>query len=79
LKEDITNRSIDSLTIVTSMGVGAALIDLFTESEPSFSSFGFIYFFALALVGYLVNKVMEMISNNRKYEINDIEYDKNIK
>ncbi len=79
LKEDITSSSIDNLTIVTSMGVGASLIGLFTESEPSFSSFGLIYFFVLAIIGYSVNKIMQTISNNRKYEINDIEYDKNIK
>lgn len=79
LKSDITDRSINSLTIVTSMGVGASLIDLFTESAPSFSSFGIIYFFILALIGYIVSRVMNFISSNRKYEINDIEYDKNIK
>ncbi|MCM1370300.1 MAG: hypothetical protein NC181_00145 [Clostridium sp.] len=79
LQGEITNKSIGSLTIVTSMGVGASLIDLFTESEPSFSVFGFIYFFALALVGFLVNKAMDKIARKRKYEINDIEYDKDIK
>lgn len=79
LKNDVTDKSISNLTIVTSMGVGASLIGLFTESEPSFSSFGVIYFFVLALIGYSVNKIMQFISNNRKYEINDIEYDKNIK
>jgi len=79
LKKDITNKSLSNLTIVTSMGVGASLIDLFTESEPKFSGFGLIYFFVLALIGFTVNKIMEFISNNRKYEINDIEYDKNIK
>jgi len=79
LKNDVTDKSISNLTIVTSMGVGASLIDLFTESEPSFSSFGVLYFFILALIGYSVNKIMQIISNNRKYEINDIEYDKNIK
>ena len=79
LKNDVTDKSIGNLTIVTSMGVGASLISLFTESEPSFSSFGVIYFFVLALIGWSVNKIMKIISNNRKYEINDIEYDKNIK
>lgn len=79
LKSDVTDKSISNLTIVTSMGVGASLIGLFTESEPSFSSFGVFYFFVLALIGYSVNKIMQFISNNRKYEINDIEYDKNIK
>lgn len=79
LKEDVTNSSISNLTIVTSMGVGAALIELFTESEPSFSSFGLIYFFILALIGFVVNKIMQTIASHKKYEINDIEYDKNIK
>lgn len=79
LQGDITNKSISSLTIVTSMGVGASLIDLFTSSEPSFSVFGVIYFFALALLGYGVSKLMNYIAAKRKYEINDIEYDKDIK
>lgn len=79
LKSDVTNQSIDNLTIVTSMGVGASLIGLFTNSEPSFSIFGFIYFFVLAIIGFTINKIMSTIANKRKYEINDIEYDKNIK
>lgn len=79
LQSDITNKSVSNLTIVTSMGVGASLIDLFTESSPSFTSFGFIYFFILALVGWGVTKLMNTISRNRVYEVSDIEYDKNIK
>lgn len=79
LESKVTEKSVNNLTVVTSMGVGASLIDLFTESAPSFSSFGFIYFFLLAIVGWLVNKIMKTISQNRKYEVSDIEYDKNIK
>lgn len=79
LESQITEKSIGSLTIVTAMGVGASLIDLFTESAPSFSAFGIIYFFVLAFVGWFVNKIMKTIQENRKYEISDIEYDKNIK
>lgn len=78
LKSDITSASISSLTIVTSMGVGASLIDLFTESSPKLSSFGLIYFFILAIIGYSVNKVMKTIAKKRTYEVNDISYDKNI-
>lgn len=79
LESKVTEKSVNSLTIVTSMGVGASLIDLFTESAPTFSSFGVMYFFILAFVGYGVNKLMQTISQNRRYEISDIEYDKNIK
>jgi len=60
------------------MGVGASLLDLFTESAPSFSLFGFLYFFLLAFIGWSVNKIMVTISSKRKYEINDIAYDKDI-
>lgn len=79
LQGNITNKSISSLTIVTSMGVGASFIDLFTKSKPSFNLFGLGYFFALALIGWGVNKIMTFIAKNRTYEINDIEYDKDIK
>lgn len=78
LQGEVTNKSISSLTIVTSMGVGASLIDLFTESAPSFNSFGFVYFFILAFVGYGVNRIMKTVAKKRKYEVNDVEYDKNI-
>ena len=61
------------------MGVGASLISLFTESAPTFTAFGFIYFFALAFIGWLVTKVMKSVSKTRKYDVSDIEYDKDIK
>lgn len=79
LQADITQKSIGNLTIVTSMGVGASLLGLFTKSAPEFSSSGFIYFFILAVIGYTVNKVMSIVSRNKKYHISDIEYDRDIK
>ncbi len=79
LESQITEKSVDNLTIVTSMGVGASLIGLFTSDAPTFTKFGFIYFFALAVIGYGVTKIMQIVSENRKYEVSDIEYDKNIK
>ncbi len=79
IKEDITSSSINNLTIVTSMSAGAAILGLFTESEPSFTTFGFIYFFVLAFIGWAATKVLSYIAQKRRYEISDIEYDKNIK
>ncbi len=79
LKQDITSSSINSLTIVTAMSAGAAIINLFTESEPSFTTFGFIYFFILAFVGWAATKILSYVARKRKYEISDVEYDKNIK
>lgn len=79
IKEDVTSGSINSLTIVTSMSAGAAILDLFTESEPEFTSFGFIYFFLLAIFGWLVTKVLSYVARKRKYEISDVDIDTNIK
>lgn len=79
ISSQVTEKSVDNLTIVTSMGVGASLIGLFTESAPTFTVFGVVYFFALAFIGWGVNKVMSTVSKKRKYEVSDIEYDKNIK
>lgn len=79
IKQDVTSSSINSLTIVTSMSAGAAVLDLFTESEPKFTTFGFAYFFILALVGWSVTKILSYIAERRKYEIQDTDIDKNIK
>ncbi len=79
IKQDVTSSSINSLTIVTSMSAGAAILGLFTESEPSFTTFGFIYFFILAFIGWAATKILSFISQRRKYEISDVEIDKNIK
>lgn len=80
LESQVTEKSIGNLTIVTSMGVGASLIGLFTRtSPPEITIFGIGYFFALALIGWVVNKIMLKTAENRTFEIQDIEYDKNIK
>ncbi len=79
LKSDITNKSVNSLTIVTSMSAGAAVLDLFTNSAPTFSLFGVIYFFILAIIGWSSTHILSTISSKRTYKISDIEYDKDIK
>ena len=50
IKQDVTNKSVDSLTIVTSMSAGAAIIGLLTETAPDFTIFGVLYFFILAIL-----------------------------
>ncbi len=78
LKSDVTSKSINSLTIVTSMSAGASIIGLITKSEPDFTIFGLVYFFILAILGWGSTKLLTYISKNRHYEIADIEYDKHI-
>ena len=79
LKQDVTSKSVSSLTIVTSMSAGAALIGLFQSSKPEFTWFGAVYFFVLALIGWGANKILSAISNRQKYDVTDVEYEKNIK
>ena len=79
IKSDVTSKSVNSLTIVTSMSAGAALLDLFTDSAPTFTIFGFVYFFILALIGWGSQKLLNYISNKQKYDVTDIEYEKDIK
>ncbi len=79
IKQDVTSSSVNSLTIVTSMSAGAAIIDLLTETAPNFTIFGILYFFILAFIGWGSTKVLRILSNNRKYEVSDVEYEKDIK
>ena len=79
LKSDVTSKSVNSLTIVTSMSAGAAILGLFQKSEPEFTVFGVIYFFILAIIGWGSQKILSYISNRQKYDVTSIEYDKGIK
>ena len=78
LKSDVTSKSINSLTIVTSMSAGASIISLITKSEPTFTAFGVVYFFILAFLGWGATKLLDFITRKSKYDVTDINYDKNI-
>lgn len=73
-----TESSVENLTIITSMGVGATLIGLFAMEAPTFTLFGAFYFFALAAIGWIANTAMGKIAERRKYEIEDTELAKDI-
>lgn len=79
IKQDVTSSSVNSLTIVTSMSAGASIIGLLTETAPEFTVFGVLYFFILAFIGWGSTKLLSFISNNRKYEVSDVEFEKDIK
>lgn len=79
LQAKSTNASVKNLTVVTSMGVGATLIGLFTEdSAPEFTSFGLFYFCVLAAIGYGVNRFMKWYYLQKEYGIKDTELAKDI-
>lgn len=79
VKSDVTNNSINNLAIVTSMSAGASVLGLFNESKPTFDAWGIVYFIILAIIGWVTTKVLSFIKTHKKYEVSDIEYDKNIK
>lgn len=80
LQAQATQNSVKNLTVVTSMGVGATLIGLFTtNSIPQFTAFGVGYFLILAAIGYFANKMTTWFYKRKSYNISDIEYDKDIK
>lgn len=79
IKQDVTSSSVNSLTIVTSMSAGASIIGLLTKTKPEFTMFGVLYFFILAVIGWGSTKLLSIVSNNRKYEVSDVDYEKNIK
>jgi hypothetical protein len=80
LQAQATQNSVKNLTVVTSMGVGATLIGLFTTSTiPKFTMFGVLYFAALAAIGYFANKITTAFYKRKAFNISDVEYDKDIK
>lgn len=79
LKSDVSNKSINSLTLVTSMSAGTSVIGLLTKSEPKFTIFGIKYFFILAIIVFMMNKGLKYVQSKRRYRINDSELDKDIK
>lgn len=79
LKADVTSKSVTSLTIVTTISAGAAIIGLLTAQVPTFTWTGIIYVAVLAVLGWSANKILSLISNRQKYDVTDVEYEKNIK
>jgi hypothetical protein len=77
LEERVTQRSIENLTFITSIGVGASLTQLMTT--PEITTLGVAYLAIFVIIGYFASKIIGRVSENKNYEVGDIEYDKNIK
>jgi len=71
IQSEATSKSIESLTIVTSMGVGAALLDLFNTSRPEFNGYGIMYVFLLAAIGYVVSRFMRWWGMSKTYGLDE--------
>lgn len=73
-----TETSVKNLTIITSMGVGASLLALFTDKPPEFTLIGVGYFFALAVIGFIADKTMKWWAKRDTYEIIDVDIAKDL-
>lgn len=78
IQSSSTEGSVRNLAVITSMGVGATLIGLFSQRLPSIELSGLIYFVVVVSIGYAADKIMKAIYSRRMYGIKNIEIDKNI-
>ena len=79
LQAEATQKSVENLTVVTSMGVGATLIGLFTTDQiPNITIFGIGYFFALAAIGYTASKLIKWFYARKTYTVSYEDYDSHI-
>jgi hypothetical protein len=67
-----TAYSIKNLSVITSIGVFASLINLSSKTVPKLNLLGLVYLIVLVVVGYITNKVMTKISMNKSYKIKNI-------
>lgn len=80
LQAEATQKSVENLTVVTSMGVGATLIGLFTTDQvPNITLFGVGYFFALAVIGYTASRTIRWFYARKRYGVASPDYDKHIR
>lgn len=62
-----TTRSIQSLTLITTMGVVSGLLAyLTTDRFPAFTVVGLLYLLTLLSCGFLTNLILQKISQNKK-------------
>ena len=79
LKTDMTNKSVDTLTVVSSVSTGACIMSLFQSLEINLTTDGIISLIILVVIAWGAPKILNAISNHQKYEVSDIDVTKNIK
>jgi hypothetical protein len=78
LQAKSTENSVKNLTIVTTTGVGATLMGLFTQKPPSFTWASLVYLLILVFVGYAADRIMKKVGMNRMYKVKDVAVAKDI-
>lgn len=72
IQSQATNKSIQSLTLITTVGVLAGLVmHLSRDSYPQITPIGVTYLLALFFIGWLVNKVIQMRLQMKRYKLSE--------
>lgn len=79
VSDQITSASLNKLTVVTVVSACATTFNLLTKGNVAFSAAGVISVLVILAVGLLANRLIKYLAEKRKYEISDVDYEKNIK
>ncbi len=70
IKNQGTSRGIQSLQVITSIGVVSGIIGYFAKNElPKFTSMGALYFAVIIAITWLINFSVSALYKNRKYNL----------
>jgi hypothetical protein len=71
IKNQSTSRGIQSLQVITSIGVISAIIGFITKNEfPKITAIGAAYFVGIISATWFLNYIIGKIYNNKKYSLN---------
>jgi hypothetical protein len=74
IQAEMTNKSIEGLTVITSIGVGGTIVGIITSAPPDFEELqisSIFYVIGLAALGFSMTKILQWISARRKYSVED--------
>ncbi len=70
IKNQGTSRGIQSLQVITSIGVVSGIMGYFSKSElPTFTALGAIYFIVIIAITWLINFSISALYRNKKYTL----------
>lgn len=77
LENKITQKSVENLTILTSIGVVGTILRSYAAASapPSITFYGFTYFMILTSVGVVSKIIMKRVSQRSKYKIADKDFE----
>lgn len=79
IKNQGTSRGIQSLQVITSIGVVSGIIGYFSKNElPKFTALGALYFVMIIVITWLINFSISALYKNKKYTLKFTERAKDI-